>query len=231
MNRPGPRSIVRSCAITEAAEVLGKATICQSYMIRCRKAWQAHGGQLPGVKQVAERREKLAERAETCVHDMCAEHWIRTGAGAIVTAMSRKYRCANHCLCSTDLDVYVLRHAHPSRPLAELLIEVRKNNAIPNIILLDFLRRLRTPLFTERDRLDPRSQILLRSQLEHRLHLRPVADMRAANVAAIRSEVLGHDLQSLVNTAAPGLMAVLLEDSIIPAAAAYPEDRTCGSVP
>ena len=89
MNRRGPRSIVRSCAITEAAEVLGKAAICQSYMIHCRKAWQAHAGQLPGVKQVAERREKLAERAETYVHDICVQN---TGSGREQEPLSRLCR-------------------------------------------------------------------------------------------------------------------------------------------
>ena len=55
---------------------------------------------------------------------------------------------------------------------------------------MDPLHRLLAPLLTNPDRLDHRPDILLAGQLQHGQHLRPAADMAAADGGAVGREIL-----------------------------------------
>lgn len=80
-------------------------------------------------------------------------------------------------------------------PLRKRLIEIDERKAIPDLILLDPLHRLFTPLLTDIDRLNHRLNTLLTRQLQHGQHLRPTADVAATDSGAVGRKVLRHHLR------------------------------------
>ena len=104
----------------------------------------------------------------------------------------------NPLLAVTPSQTFLSRHNLLA--LAECLIEVVKDQAVPDVlVVVDTLNNLLAALGRDRDRRDPRVNLLLASEVHHGEHLWAVTNVRGTDVAAVGSKVLGHELgQGLV---------------------------------
>jgi len=112
--------------------------------------------------------------------------------GAYIHSLSLS-RYGQLAIKGTKSPTLLVHQSRTLRPLAEdLVIAGHCEPEAHVVVVIHPLDRLLKALLANLDRLDPALDVLLRSQLQHLLHLGPVANVRGTHVASVRSERLSH---------------------------------------